>query len=170
MNDYKIAFIHGDNFEEKGLMNGNIEFCGNNSKDSLHVASLLNYAKKNFPEISVFNQLSIKHQPEVVSYFLTRLGMVVFLNMTKYDSEHLRKYGKMGMFLLPDELTDGQKKALISFSESISDFEVFISYNLSIETGILDSKTIHGFNHETPNELLDIYFKRINKEDSNIQK
>lgn len=170
MNDYKIAFIHGDSFEEKGLIDGSIEFCGNNNKDSLHVANLLDFAKKNFPEISVFNQLSIRHQPEVVSYFLTRLGIVVFLNMTKYDSKHLRKYGKMGMLLLPDELTDKQKESLIKFAESISDFEILINYDLSIETGILDSKTIQGFNNETPKELLDIYFKRINKKDSNIQK
>lgn len=170
MSDYKISFIHGNNFLEKGLLDGSIEFCGETTIDSLHVVNLLNYANQKFPEVSIFNQLSIRHQPEVVSYFLTKLGIVVFLNMTKYDSEHLNKYGKMGMFLLPDELTDKQRESLISFAESISEFEVSINYDLSIEMGILDSKSIQGFNHETPKELFDIYFQRINKKDSNIQK
>lgn len=170
MNNYKIAFIHSDNFEEKGLLDGKVEFLGEITKDSLHVNCLLDYANQNFSEFSIFKKLSIRHQPEVVAYFLTKLGIVVFLNLTKYDEEHLRRYGKMGMIMLPDTLTLNQRESLINFAESISDFDISINYDLSIETGILDSKTIQGFNHEKPKELLDIYFKRANKEDSNIQK
>ena len=170
MDNYKIALIHSDSFEDRGLMDGQFEVCGEINKDSLHVMNLLDYANNKFSEMSIFQKLSVRHQPEVVSYFLTKLGIIVFLNMTKYDNEHLKKYGKMGMLLLPDELTDRQKDTLIKFAEKISDFDIYINYDLSIDTGILDSKTIQGFNHETPRELIDIYFKRLNKKDSIIQK
>jgi len=170
MDDYKIALIHGDNFEDRGLIDGKLEYCGEISKDSLHVVNLLNYAKQNFPDISIFQQLSVRHQPEIISYFLTKLGYVVFLNMTRYDSEHLKKYGKFGMFLLPDKLTDNQKEALNDFCSSISNFDISINYDLSIDTGILDSKTIQGFNHEKPIDLLNVYLNRINTNDINCQK
>lgn len=170
MDNYKIAFIHGDNFKDKGLIDGKFEVCGENSKDSLHVMNLLDYANLNFPEVSIFQKLSIRHQPEVISYFMTKLGIIVFLNMTKYDDEHLRKYGRSGMFMLPDELTDKQKESLIEFAKSIENFDIMINYDLSIDTGILDSKTIQGFNHETPQELIDIYLKRVNSKDSSNQK
>lgn len=163
MDDYKIAFIHGDNYIEKGLLDGQIEFCGKYDKDSLHVINLLDYAKEKFSEETIFEKLTSRHQPEVISYFLAKMGIIVFLNMTKYDEEHLRKYKKSGMFLMPDELTEKQKESLISFCSRISDFNIIINYDLTIDMGLLDSKTIMGFNHETPLELINTYFERINE-------
>ena len=170
MDNYKIAFIHGNNFEEKGLIDGEIVNYGKYNVDSLHVQNLLDYANKNFKEYSIFQKLSIRHQPEVVSYFLTKLGIIVFLNMTKYDDKHLKKYGKSGMFLLPDQLTEKQQTSLIEFAKNIENFDVMINYDISIDTGILDSKTIQGFNHETPLELINVYLKRINNKNNINQK
>jgi len=82
----------------------------------------------------------------------------------------MKKYGKFGMFLLPDKLTDNQKEALNDFCSSISNFDISINYDLSIDTGILDSKTIQGFNHEKPIDLLNVYLNRINTNDINCQK
>lgn len=72
----------------KDLIDGEIVNYGKYNVDSLHVQNLLDYANKNFKEYSIFQKLSIRHQPEVVSYFLTKLGIIVFLNMTKYDDKH----------------------------------------------------------------------------------
>ncbi len=160
MDNYKITFIHGNQFENKHLLDGEIENCGICDEDSLHIVNLVNYAQKTFPEFSLFQKLTIRHQPEVISYFLTRLGIIVFLNMTRYDEKNLRTYGKMGTFLLPDELTEKQVESLKKFAESISDFDVSINYNLSIDSGILDSKMIQSHNHETPLELVEIYLNR----------
>ena len=106
MDNYKIAFINGNGVEDKGLMDGQIDYCGEISSDALHITNLLEYTKNHFSDIPVFNQLNIRHQPEVVAYFLTRLGIIVFFNMTRYDDIHLKKYGRNGTFMLPDELTD----------------------------------------------------------------
>ena len=163
MDDYKIALIHGDQFVEKGLMDGSVELIGEIEQDSLHIASLLNYAKSTFSQLPIFSQLTIRHQPEVIAYFLTRLGLTVFFNMTRYDENNLRKYGKIGMLIFPDELTPKQEMALKEFAQNISDFSISINYDLVINDGILNSKTIQGCNHEKPLELLESYFKSKEK-------
>ena len=63
---HKIIFIHGDKFTEKGLEDGKIEFCGSYEEDNLHSSNLLTYAKEKFPEIPIFDQLNVRHQPEVI--------------------------------------------------------------------------------------------------------
>lgn len=141
-------------------MDGNIEFIGAIEKDSLHVVSLLEYAQNTFSQLPIFNQLTIRHQPEIIAYFLTRMGIAVFFNMTRYDENNLKKYGKTGMLMLPDQLTQKQETSLKEFSQSISDFSICINYDLTIESGILDSKMIQGCNHEKPLELLECYFEK----------
>ena len=161
MDNYKIAFINGNNFEDRNIIDGKIDYYGEIDSDTLHVMSLLEYAKNNFSDIPVFNQLNIRHQPEVVAYFLTKIGVAVFFNMTRYDASHLKKYGKLGMLMLPDELTDKQKEALYQFAENISDFSISVHYDLNIDTGILSSKTIQGMNNETPKEIIDVYMNTM---------
>ncbi len=160
MNEYKIAFIYGNNDESKGMVDGKIEFYGSMNSDALHIAYLLDYAKTKFPEMKIFDMLTIRHQPEIVAYFLTKLGITVFFNMTKYDSNNLKKYGKMGMLMVPDQLSSAQIESLKKFTTEINDFDIIINYDLSIDTGILDSKMIRSFDHETPLELINIYLER----------
>lgn len=160
MDNYKIAFINGNNFEDRNIIDGGIDYYGEIDSDSLHVMSLLEYAKNNFSDIPVFNQLTIRHQPEVVAYFLTRIGIIVFLNMTRYDEQHLKRYGKMGMLMMPDKLTDNQIEALNQFVEEISDFSIVVNYDLSIDTGMLDSKSIQGFAGEKPKDIIETYLER----------
>lgn len=74
------------------------------------------------------------------------------------------------MFLLPDQLTEKQQTSLIEFAKNIENFDIMINYDISIDTGILDSKTIQGFNHETPLELINVYLKRINNKNNINQK
>lgn len=169
MNHYKITFIHGNQFENKGLSDGLIENYGIYDEDSLHIVNLTEYANKRFPEYSIFKQLTVRHQPEVAAYFLTQLGIVVFLNMTKYDEKNLQAYGKMGTFLFPDELTEKQVESLKEFAKTISDYDVSINYDLFIDNGILDSKMIQSTNRESPLELVNIYLNRKkNKQGPNL--
>ena len=169
MEHYKITFIHGDQFENKGLFDGLIENYGIYGEDSLHIANLTEYANKMFPEYSVFKQSTIRHQPEVASYLFTQLGIIVFLNMTRYDEKNLQKYGKMGTFLLPDELTKKQEESLKEFAKTISDFDVSLNYDLFIDNGLLDSKMIQSSNHESPLELVNVYLNRKkNKQGPNL--
>ena len=169
MDNYKIAFINGNNFEDRNLVDGQIDYFGEIGNDTLHIMNLLEYAKNNFSDIPVFNQLTIRHQPEVVAYFLTRIGIIVFFNMTRYDENHLKKYGRNGMFMLPDELTDKQIESLKEFTENISNFSISVNYDLNIDTGILDSKSIQGFNNETPKEIVNIYLERKKENTTEIK-
>lgn len=166
MDNYKVAFIYGEDLEDKGLLDGSIEQYGDMKKDSLHVAYLLDYAKEHFGEMPIFNRLTIKHQPELVAYFLNQLGIIVFFNMTKYDENYIKKHGKDAMLMLPDNLTDKQKDTLRKLAEDISDFNLLINYDITLDTGILDSKTIQGSDNETPSELIEIYLKRVEEKES----
>ena len=51
MNHYKITFIHGNQFENKGLSDGLIENYGIYDEDSLHIVNLTEYANKRFQSI-----------------------------------------------------------------------------------------------------------------------
>ena len=165
---YKIVFIHGDQFKEKGLEDGKIEFCGAYEEDNLHSFNLLTYAKEKFSEMPIFNQLNVRHQPEVIAYFLTKLGIMVFLNSTKYDEISLKKYGRSGIFLMPDSPTEKQQNTLLELTNTMSSFDTSINYNLLMEDGILNSKQISNINQEKPIDLANKYLKKINTKDENF--
>lgn len=162
IDSYKGALIHGAGHSERGINDGELETLGLlDGEDNFHSKVLLDYAKEKYPDVGIFNKLTIRHQPEVIAYFLTRLGDIVFLNITRYDEKSLSRYGRSGILLMCDNPTDKQKETLKEFSRSISNFNVEIGYDLSIDQGYLDSKCIQMLDNESPEELVNTYLNNV---------
>lgn len=106
MENYKLAFIYGKDDENRNIKEGNIERLGDaHDEEQLHINCLLEYAKHRYSDIGIFKKLNSNHMPETAGYFFTLFGHIVFFNTTK----NVEKYGKSGIFLMPQELTDIQK-------------------------------------------------------------
>ena len=169
MNDDKVVFIFGSNKEEAGIHDGDIMKIGNvKEEDYFHSSLLLNFAHQYYPNISVFNKLSSSHRPEAISFFFTHFfNHAVFLNTTRYNENgSLRKYGKQGVLLLPQQLTDNQKDTLTQFLEEISDFNIVILYNLTLEQGFFDAEEIATASKERPDVLFEKYLEKTEKSKS----
>ena len=161
----KIVFIYGDEKLEKGIIEGKIERVGDINDDCFHATTLINFAEKNYPEVSIFNSLNNRHRPETISYFYTAFfNHIVFLNISSARNNVLQK---KGVFLIPNDITEKQEQSLYEFADEISDYEVGIYYDLKLEDGVLDEKGISSTSNETPSQLIDKFLniknKKINK-------
>lgn len=141
-------------FDDKTIYLGN-----NTDQDEMHSICLLDYANELYKDDPFFSKLNMRHRPETIAYFYNLKGISVFLNITSYSNESLRKYGKAGLLLIPNELSNEQKANLINFSKEIADFDLTIINDSKIVDGIIEHKSIRGFNKETPEELLISVFK-----------
>ncbi len=160
MDDYKIAVIYGKDDPEKNIKDGMIEAFGDiHDQDLLHIDCILEHARKRYPEVAVFKQLTDRHSPEVVACIYTLLGNVVFFNTTKDAG----KYGKLGLLMLPDELTDNQIQSLQELAKSISNYSLNISYGLKLEDGFLEGQEMKSTSDETPQELLNKYLTKTSQ-------
>lgn len=81
----------------------------------------------------------------------------MFFNTTKYDEDNLRKYGRTGFFMLPNTLTEGQQESIKLFAKQIPNYNIFITYDIEMIDGILDSKTYNSVERITPIELIENY-------------
>lgn len=157
MENYKLAFIHGRTDEKRNIKEGEIVKFGSKEENSLHMIHLLDYAKRTYPDVKLFNLLSNRHSPEIAGYFYTLLGDIVFFNTTHQDVE---KYGKTGFLMLPKNMTSLQEESLYILAEEINDFEISIHYNITLEDGLLNTNSIQSSDKKSPRELLDIYFQQ----------
>ncbi len=160
MDDYKIAIIYGKDDEKNHTKDGMIHYYGKVCDDYFHNVYLLNYTKEYYPDTPIFQSLNPRHPKEIIAYFLVKMGHIVFFNTTRYEEKNFKKYGKLGLLMLPDVLTEKQKAALIQFSQNIPDFQILISYRLKIENGLLDSNTYQSVHHETPEEMIRNYLEQ----------
>lgn len=159
MDKYKMSFIYGNDNINHNFSDGQIEYYGEVSEGKIHSLHLLDYTREYYPEAPIFKQLTVRHQPEVIAYFLVRMGHIVFFNTTKYDEDNLRKYGKTGFFMIPSTLTEKQKESLENFAQQILDYNIFITYDIEMIDGILDSKTYNSIEKITPIELIKNYLE-----------
>ena len=165
MDDYKIAFIFGSNKDNVGIFDGDIRKIGDMKDGYFHSTILLNFAKKYYPEKEIFKILSNRHMPEAISYFYIHFfNHVVFLNATKCNIDgRLGKCGKLGILLLPNELTENQENTLIAFLNEIEDYNVRILYNLSLDGGVLDGSEVSFFAREKPIVTYEKYLEKTKK-------
>ena len=148
MDYFKIAIIGS---------NGNIDVLGSDIEE-LHSICLLDYANNNYDN-KIFKQLNLRHRPEVISYFLVSLySDIVFLNTTK----DVKKYGYMGILMLPDALSDTQRNALNNFLDKIENFSICLATNLYLEDGLLQASESYSVSDESPRSLVDRYFESRN--------
>jgi len=164
MLNYKIAIIHGENSIDEDKLVGTVTKFG--EMDTHHIVSLLDYSRKQYPEIELFKKLNERHTGETGSYFLTKLNHVIFLNITSQNT-------KFGMFLFPDPavITEKQKKALYDYCDEIDDLPTTATFfNLDIENGMVVGDERLSMNNETPREMVDLYFKLATKENDHKTK
>ena len=160
MDDYKIAVIYGKDDPEKNIKDGMIEAFGDiHDQDLLHIDCILEHARKRYPEVAIFKQLTDRHRPEVVACIYTLLGNVVFFNTTK----DIKKYGRTGLLMLPDELTDNQIQSLQELTKKIHKYNITISYELNFEEGVPVDKEMYPISNETPQELLNKYLTKTSQ-------
>lgn len=161
MDNYKFAIIYGKDDSERDIQAGKIEKYGNIELGDLnHIDYLLEYIDNKFSDVDMFKALNNRHTPEIAAFLISRLGHVVFLNATK----NAKRYGKTGIFIMPDEITEKQKETIYSFYEEIKDFSVTIIYNLKITDGFLDGVNLAPVNKEDSKKLLDSFFIKITEE------
>ena len=154
MDDYRIAIIYSDNQLNKEKKNGEIELYGDTSLDYMHTRYLLDYVNENYPEVPIFKQLTIRHQRELIAYFLVKMGNIVFFNTTATTEKEFKKYGKTGQFMMPDTITEEQNEALNRFCKQIEDYDILINYDITLENGLLDSKTLQGTGGINPEAMI----------------
>lgn len=157
MDMYKLAIIYGDNGYKSDDNFGKIDKFGDINDDLLHSACLLRFGKEKFPEVGVFNKLTFHHEPDVISYFFTKLGHAVFINSTSNGV-------KMGILLLPAQISDDFRNVLYKFAEEIEGYSVALAYDLEIVNGLLESKSIQdSIKKQGLKNLLDVYFLKNTK-------
>lgn len=150
MDDYKFALI---------LDNGQVKRFGDSKSEDYHVACMLDAARNMYPDSQIFEMLNEKHLPTTIAYYLTEMGNIVFLNLTHYKREGLTKYGKSGMFMIPDEITQSQLESLRNFEKEIVGFDVTIRTDLRIEDGFLETKTLSGMMGSLDDKLVELISK-----------
>lgn len=159
MDNNKFAVIYGNEDSKRDIRDGQIEKYGDiKFSDLNHIDYLMEYISQKFKDVEMFKALNNRHSPEVAAFLISRLGHAVFLNATK----NAKKYGKSGIFIMPDEISDKQKEALYSFYEEIKDFSITIIYNLKIVDGFLDGVNLASVNREDSKKTLDSFFEKVN--------
>ncbi len=158
IDDYKAIIINGVN--DKGDIDGNIDFIGNIDDYDFHVDCLIDYGIEKYPDSQIFKVIPNNCEPNVPVYFLCMFNNVVYLNVSS------SRYGKRGILFLPDEISDKQKLALEKISELLANINVDIVYNMRFDDGLVyteefDSK--RGFSFK---EVLDDFYNMVYQDSS----
>ena len=82
------------------------------------------------------------------------MGNIVFFNTTATTEKEFKKYGKTGQFMMPDTITEEQNEALNRFCKQIEDYDILINYDITLENGLLDSKTLQGTGGINPEVMI----------------
>ena len=143
MNYFKIVIINS---------NGSVDTIGNDP-EKLHSVYLLDYAKQKY-DSEIFKRLNFRHRPQVISYFLVSLyNDIIFLNTTK----DVKKYGYMGILILPDSISASQEESLHSFLDKIENFDIFLATDLTLKEGLVQANELYPVSNETPKDLVKRY-------------
>lgn len=129
MDNYMIAIINGSKDDD-----GEISYLGHNFNFNYHAQCLLDYASKKYPEIYGFSNLDYMDEPNSPIYYLSLLGNIIFTNIS-VDGE------KRGVLYFPKKITDKQVDKLYKFIDSISDYNVWIVYDMAMVDGMFIGET-----------------------------
>lgn len=166
MDNYKFAIIYGNDDCKRNIEDGRIERYGNLITGDLnHIDYLIEYINSKYSDVEMFKILNDRHAPEIAAFLISRLGSVVFLNVTK----DVKKCGKSGFIMMPDVISEKQKETMYIFCNEIKDYNVSIFYNLNIIDGFLDGDNFVSMEKEEPHKLLDSFFNKIKEEQEEIK-
>ncbi len=153
ISDYLIEFIYGVDDIKRNIKDGTIEMYGSRASGNSHTNYLLEWIKNKYPDIKFLKGLNSKHDPGTISALITKLGHIVFLDISN-------EYMHAGILLLPNKISEKQKDAIYKFANMISNYTLYIEYDFTLNDGVIDSKTIDN-ELDTPKEMIDKYFNEI---------
>ena len=134
MDNYKFAIIFGEGNEN--IEDGEIRYIGNSRSDEVYSKDLSEFISQHYSF-----QNTLTGNPEKIAFLLTNMGNIVFLNLTHFDSESLRIYGKSGVLMLPDVITSSQMRTINNFIRQIEEYNVAVKGNMYLENDMLNCGT-----------------------------
>lgn len=169
MDQYKIAMIYGEDSIEHQTQDGQIEYFGNAlDENTLHITTFVDdIIAKKYSDVNLLKKITWRHQPEVPAFFLSKMfNHSIFLNTTS----DIEKYGKTGMFILSDQLSDKQQESLLAFCKTIHDYNIKICYQLELNEGLIDSRNFgnDGVEKHTPLELMEYYLENVYQKEKRL--
>ena len=99
VDDYKVVVITGKN-DKSDDFDGEVRFIGPISEYDFHIDCLLDYAKRSYPDVKVFQRMNDRFDPNVPIFFLTWLNSIVYINISG------NRVGRYGMHYMPDDIDD----------------------------------------------------------------
>ncbi len=154
MDNYKLAIINNKD--------NNVNRRGSINDGDLHINCLISYIREKYCDNKLLMQLNDQHTPDTAAYYLTLFdNNILFLNTT----HNVEKYGRTGIFFMPDDISDYQREMLYEFADDIHDYSVDIAYDFEVENGFLNASELRSSKAGDIKDLLDTYFekKNINK-------
>ena len=156
VDDYKVVVITGKSDKSDDL-DGEVRFVGPTSEYDFHIDCLLDYAKRSYPDVKVFQRMNDRFDPNVPIFFLTWLNSIVYINISG------NRVGRYGMLYMPDEISEKQKEKLFEFAKSISKAHVDIVYDMDIDDGIVEWEEFDREKNKKFYELLTDFFAQEEK-------
>lgn len=156
VNDFKAVVINGVN--NKGDIDGNIDYVGNLDEYGFHVDALIEYAINKYPDVSVFSQIPNNCEFDVPIFFLIWLNNIVYVNVS--DVRH----GKKGIVFFPDEISLKQKEALYNFARGLSNVNITVIYDMDFDDGLVYSHEFDCKRGISFDKVLDDFFSSNGKD------
>ena len=149
----KIAIINGEN----SGYDGKIDYIKVDKEDFYHAYLLKKYIEEN--NYIVSDDVNM-NDANSMSLFLREKGNVIFLDSTTYKDNKPGLHGKTGIVILPDNVTENQKEAIMNLNEEIEDFDSLqVWYNFSAH---LECKMLIAQNNDQVRTILGDALDNIN--------
>lgn len=159
INEYKAIIINGTN-DKSNDIDGHVDFVGPIGECDYHVDCLLEYARDKYPDVSIFQRITDRCEPDVPIFFLTWLNNVVYINISG------NRVGKYGMLFLPDEISEKQLKLIYELAKQIPKAHVDIVYDMDFDDGFVESKEFNYERGKGFEETLNEFLKKVNQKKS----
>lgn len=170
MDEYKIAIFHGNNPIDvhHDYQDGEIEIFGDRLGDTYHILEFIEKIKEKYNDVPLLSGVKLSHPAYVPACFFALLEDPVFYNTTPND----KRYGKMGQFYFSNSITPSQKNAILTFAEKISDYQIFIFYDIQIIEGEITWQTKSNMNQKNNAEFMQNFLNQglIKIKEDNIKK
>lgn len=161
--DIKLSILFGDNQVDGINRNGQVENLIMDD-DDFHIAYLIDYFKTHFKDDAYLQSVDIADPAHIVEVYLRDLGHMVFVNSTSYKNGKPNSYGKTGILMLPETVTEEQIESLNCFKEKISDYKELQVWSdlYRDENNIINGRVQSNVNSEkTVTEFVDYFIEQM---------
>lgn len=137
MENIKIAIMHG-NIPIDGIeKDGEIDYIYRQTPDKNHVPYYIDYLQNHYNDNQILQSFNLYSSVGNIQLTLKDLNNVIFVDTTSYDDNNNSLMEKNCLVIVPNIITEKQKKNLSIIKEIAKEYEeIFIWYNFSIKDGI----------------------------------